>query len=249
MKDNKLKELLAKTADGQISTAEAFAVLKELPFKDVGFAKLDSHRNIRNGSSEIIFGKNKTYAQLEVIVETMFSRKEDVLITHIDQQKADRLCEKYSTASYNQEANTFGLTHSEVSLKGLVSIVTAGTSDLPVAFEAQETLHFLGAETKLFPDVGVAGIHRLLSCVDEIEKANVVIVIAGMDGALPSVVGGLISKPIIAVPTSCGYGAAFEGVSPLLTMLNSCAAGVTVVNIDNGFGAGFSAALINRGCL
>lgn len=249
MKEAELKKFLEKVASKEISQEEAFSVLKDLPFKDIGFAKLDMHRSLRNGTSEIIFGRSKTCQQLSLIMDTMIEQKHDILVTHIDEEKAKYLCDKYSEAVYNEQAKTLVYLCKKVELEGLVAIVTAGTSDLEVAFEAEETLNFLGVKTEVFSDVGVAGLHRLLAVIDDINKANVVIVVAGMDGALPSVVGGLINKPIIAVPTSCGYGTAFGGVSALLTMLNSCAAGVTVVNIDNGFGAGFSAARITKGCL
>lgn len=246
MKEDKILELLTSLAENKTTVDDVFAKLKTLPFKDVGFAKLDSHRSIRNGCGEVVFGRSKTYRQIEVIVADMIKRGEDVLVTHIDKEKADKLKNIYKEASYNETASTFTYLQSKLENKGMVSVVTAGTSDLPVAEEAKETLNFMGVEAKIFADVGVAGVHRLLSCIEEIEKADVVIVAAGMDGALPSVVGGLVSKPVIAVPTSCGYGVAFSGVAPLLTMLNSCASGVTVVNIDNGFGAAYSAALIAK---
>ena len=241
--------LLEKVKSGEISVDEAVLVLKQEPFTDLGFAKIDMHRAIRQGAGEVIYGAGKTAEQIVRILQAMKEKGQDsVLVTRIDDEKAEEIDKalgggfRYDRTS---RAGIFGEIK-EPDGNGPIAVVTAGTSDLPVAEEAALTAQFLGNEVIRIYDAGVSGLHRLLSHMDELMSASVVIAIAGMEGALASVVGGLVSCPVIAVPTSVGYGAAFEGLAALLAMLNSCASGVTVVNIDNGFGAGYSASRINH---
>ena len=232
MEHTKLTELLNKVAQGEVSVEKAALELKTEPFEDLGFAKLDHHRKIRQGAAEVIYGAGKTPEQILKITEA-FRKKGDnaVLITRMSQEAADLVG---ASLPLRKDGN------------GKVVIATGGTSDLPVAEEAALTAEVLGNEVVRIYDVGVAGIHRLLAYSEDLMSAQVIVVVAGMEGALASVVGGLADCPVIAVPTSVGYGASFGGLSALLSMLNSCASGVSVVNIDNGFGAGYMASMINH---
>jgi hypothetical protein len=221
--------------------------LRHLPFEDLGFACIDHHRQIRRGFPEVIYCPGKTTEQIIEIFGSLAQNESNVLATRAEKQVFEVLSKKYPQARYEESAKAIVLEQTKLELsKSVIPIVTAGTADLPVAAEAKVTAELMGQRTELTCDVGVAGLHRLLSQLQKLQNANVIVVVAGMEGALPSVVGGLVDCPVIAVPTSTGYGASFGGISALLTMLNSCADGVTVVNIDNGFSAGLTAALINR---
>jgi pyridinium-3,5-biscarboxylic acid mononucleotide synthase len=246
-KDN-LKKLLEDLSDGRVSVDKVMTALKDLPFEDLGFACIDHHRNLRRGLSEVIFGEGKEPNDIIAIMESMLKRDERILITRISREKADLILQRFPQAVYHKRARILILDAMplKVSGRGPIIVISAGTSDIPVAEEAALTARFMGNEVATIYDVGVSGIHRVLAHRDDLGKASVIIVVAGMEGALPSVVGGLVDKPVIAVPTSVGYGASFGGITALLGMLNSCASGVTVVNIDNGFGAGYAASVINR---
>ncbi len=215
------------------------------PFKELQFAKLDLHREKRKGFPEVVFCPGKSEKQIIECAAQLYKIHKRVLLTRVDRDTARILKRRFPNGRYYREARLFYIGKMEKG-KGLVIVLAAGTGDIPVAEESALTAQILGSQVKRIYDVGVAGLHRLLAFQKEVEKARVLIVVAGMDGVLPSVVGGLFSKPVIAVPTSIGYGANFNGLAPLLTMLNSCAPGVAVVNIDNGFGAGYIASLINR---
>lgn len=241
------RQLLQQVKEGTVSVDEALLALKKAPFEDIGYAKVDLHRALRQGAAEVIYGAGKTPEQIVGIVETMMKNGQDrILITRMSQQAADEVG-KVCNLHYHALAQC-GIVGDMPAPTGLgkVVIATGGTSDIPVAEEAALTAEILGSQVVRLYDVGVSGVHRLLSHMDLIMDASVVIAIAGMEGALASVVGGLADCPVIAVPTSVGYGASFGGVSALLSMLNSCASGVSVVNIDNGFGAGFLANRINH---
>ena len=254
MTESELLKLLGAVRSGKVAPAGALAELKNLPFEDLDFAKVDHHRALRQGFAEVVFGKGKTAGQVAEIVRSLLGRKpgrQNVLVTRADAKMfaavkraagRDRGAAKFHPLSgaITIERN------SEILGKGTIVVVTAGTSDIPVAEEALLTARLMGNRVEHVYDVGVAGIHRLLKHSEELMKARVIICVAGMEGALPSVVGGLVAVPVIAVPTSVGYGASFGGVAALLGMLNSCASNVTVVNIDNGFGAGRVASCINR---
>ena len=245
--NNEIKVLLENVRDGKISIDAALLELKKQPFEDIDFAKVDIHRKVRQGAAEVIYGAGKTGSQIIQIVQTMQAAgQKTILITRLDVQKAEEI-KKAVTLDYKKEAR-IGIVGQLPEPDGIGTIVvaTGGTSDIPVAEEAALTAEVLGNRVVRLYDVGVAGLHRLLSHLDEIMSASVIIAIAGMEGALASVIGGLADCPVIAVPTSVGYGAAFEGLSALLSMLNSCASGVSVVNIDNGFGAGYQASMINH---
>ena len=219
---------------------------KDRPYTDIGFAKIDHHRKKRRGFPEVVFGKGKTVEQVVKISQKIIAHDGILLVTHADKRAFLKLKKSYPGIKFDEKARIISYRKDRPILKnGLVLIVTAGTSDLPVAAEARATLEMMGNKVELLCDVGVAGIHRLLDKQKILESANVIIVIAGMEGALPSVVSGLVSKAVIAVPTSVGYGASFGGIAPLLTMMNSCSPGIAVVNIDNGFGAAYFASLIN----
>lgn len=248
MNSKELTRLLQSLVDGQISIADGVEKLKKLPFEDLGIAQIDHHRELRQGVPEVILGESKSLEQLKTIISAMQRNGSNILATRLDAEKATALCNQFPDADYDVDARTFCLVQQkiEVNGNGKVLVVCAGTSDLPVAREAVITARMLGNEVDELVDVGVAGIHRLLARSDQLQQATVIIVVAGMEGALPSVIGGLVAVPVIAVPTSVGYGAAFGGIAALLGMLNSCASGVTVVNIDNGFGAAFAANRINR---
>ncbi len=248
MDPNRLRDLLAQVSAGAVSAEVAFEQLKSLPFEDLGFAKVDHHRSLRTGFPEVIFGPGKTAEQIIEITRSLNDGAHNVLITRIDAAMGQRLREAFPDLAYAAGARVATLIHTqpEIRGRGVVLVVAAGTSDLPVAEEAALTAELMGNVVERVHDVGISGIHRLFAHRDQLREAAVLIVVAGMEGALPSVVAGLVDKPVIAVPTSIGYGASFGGLAALLAMLNSCAAGVTVVNIDNGFGAGVAATLINR---
>jgi len=248
MNSKELTRLLQSLAEGEITVAAGVERLKHLPFEDLGIAQIDHHRELRQGVPEMIFGEGKSIEQLSTIVTAMVKQKSNILVTRLSSEKGSALRNQFPEGDYDIDARTFCLVQQEIvrSGSGKILIVCAGTSDLSVAREAAVTARMLGNEVEELVDVGVAGIHRLLAQQERLREAEVLIVIAGMEGALPSVVGGLVAKPVIAVPTSVGYGTAFGGIAALLGMLNSCASGVTVVNIDNGFGAAFAANRINK---
>ena len=244
---NDIKKMLEGVRDGAVSVEEAVLELKKSPFEDIGCAKVDMHRRLRQGASEVIYGAGKTAEQIAAIVKSMLGRgQETILITRLSKSTADAIALEYDL-DYHPEAG-IGIIGKMAEPKGLGKIVvaTGGTSDIPVAEEAALTAETLGNEVVRLYDLGVSGLHRLLSHLDDIMNASVIIAIAGMEGALASVIGGLADCPVIAVPTSVGYGASFGGVAALLAMLNSCASGMAVVNIDNGFGAGYMASMINH---
>ena len=247
MNKESLTNLLNQLKNGQIEVNEAIDKLNILPFQDLGFAKIDHHRSLRTGYSEVIFCQGKTDEQVEKIYMSLSNQNSDILLTRAEKSLFEKLNSLDSRLRYNSLARTIVLETSEKEKTGNVLIISAGTADLPVAEEAAETAQISGANVERIYDAGVAGIHRLLAHYKSIQNARCIVTVAGMEGALPSVVGGLASCPVIAVPTSVGYGAHFNGIAPLLTMLNSCSSNITVVNIDNGFGAGFNAALINAG--
>lgn len=248
MQEKNIRQLLNAIASRETTIDEGLARLKALPFEDIGVACVDHHRELRQGQPEIIYGEGKSAEQISSIMAAMESNGTNLLVTRLCQQKVDLLLERFREAKYHADARCLTLVKAplEDTGRGTILVVAAGTSDLAVASEALVTARFLGNQAELVYDVGVAGIHRLFARLDQLQSASVLIVVAGMEGALPSVVGGLVERPVIAVPTSVGYGAAFGGVAALLGMLNSCASGVTVVNIDNGFGAACAASLINR---
>lgn len=243
-----LEKLLNAVREGDTTVGNALDQLRELPFQDIGCAHVDHHRQLRQGMPEVIFGEGKTVVQIVRIMGAMKEKGSNILVTRLAAEKAHDVVTKFPAAAYHDDSRCLTLEQKPVEQKGkgTILVVSAGTSDIPVAAEALVTARFLGNATSHVYDVGVAGIHRLLARQDELAAASVIIVVAGMEGALPSVVGGLVAKPVIAVPTSIGYGASFGGIAALLGMLNSCAAGVTVVNIDNGFGAACAASLMNR---
>ena len=247
MKRDDLQRLLERVAGGELSATAALSRLERLPFEDLGYARVDHHRDLRCGFPEVIFGQGKTVEQFLGIFETLAGGGANVLATRVDARQAEAVIERFEKAVYHELSRTLSLREGPPEPgEGLIGVACAGTSDLPVAEEARITAEMMEQRVQTFYDVGVAGLHRLLAQSDELRQARVLIVVAGMEGALPSVVGGLVRAPVIAVPTSVGYGASFGGLAALLAMLNSCAAGVSVVNIDNGFGAGYQAALINR---
>jgi NCAIR mutase (PurE)-related protein len=248
MNVRKLEQLLKKVKAGETSIDQAMAQLKSLPFEDLGFARIDHHRTLRKGFPEVIWGEGKTTTQILSIMRQLKKKGQNILITRIDEKKAKALQKVFRKSQYYSRSRVLTLIHPPIEMigKGTILVITAGTTDIPVAEEASVTAQMMGNRVETLYDVGVAGIHRLLSERGRLETAHVLIVVAGMEGALPSVVGGLVDRPVIAVPTSVGYGTSFGGVTALLAMLNSCASGVAVVNIDNGFGAGYVASLINR---
>ncbi|MGD0916779.1 MAG: nickel pincer cofactor biosynthesis protein LarB [Thermodesulfobacteriota bacterium] len=248
MNIQKLKDLLEEVKSGKISVEETIAQLKSLPFEDLGFARVDHHRTLRKGFPEVIWGEGKTSGQILAIMRQLKKRGENILVTRLEKKKATAVQKVYPKSQYYPRSKVLThLTHPVKSGgKGTILVITAGTTDIPVAEEAAVTAQFMGNSVETVYDAGVAGIHRLLSERVRLEAARVLIVVAGMEGALPSVVGGLVDRPVIAVPTSVGYGTSFGGITALLAMLNSCASGIAVVNIDNGFGAGYVASLINR---
>ncbi len=247
MKKSEISEILASHADGNISTDDATAAIRNLSYEDIGYARIDHSRADRQGFPEVIFGEGKTNEQILGIFEKLIARSPNVLITRTNAEIYGEIRNIYSESEWHERAKIIRVRRETTELGvGEISVVTAGTSDIPVAEEAALTAETMGNSVKRIWDAGVAGIHRLLSEREILQNSRVVIVVAGMEGALPSVVGGLVKVPVIAVPTSIGYGASFGGIAALLGMLNSCSSNVTVVNIDNGFGAGFVASLINR---
>lgn len=249
MNRSKLKKILSDLKSGRISIDEALKNLIDFPYSDMGFAVIDTHREIRHGTPEVVMAQGKTIEHLTSILKKMKGLHQNVLITRLDEKKFKKIKDSIKGLKYNALAKTATLLSKEVKIKqnSYICVVTAGTSDIPVAEEAAETAIFMGSRVERFYDIGVAGIHRLFGKLREIRDASAIIVVAGMEGALPSVIGGLVPKPVIAVPTSAGYGASLGGMAALLGILNSCAPNVVVVNIDNGFGAGYVASLINRG--
>ena len=247
MDQQAIRELLESVSCGRLSIDEAVARLRRLPFEDLGFAKLDHHRDLRCGFPEVIYCEGKTSDQVLTIFEARRSSGGNVLATRASAELAGVLLKRFPQAEHCPIGRTITLRQrAPAPADGFVAVVAAGTSDLPVAEEARITAEIMDQRTESIYDVGVAGIHRLLSQAEALQSASVVIVVAGMEGALASVVGGMVDAPVIAVPTSVGYGASFGGLAALLAMLNTCSAGVTVVNIDNGFAAGYASALINR---
>ena len=247
MHEDRLRELLESVRAGTQDIDSALSRLRTLPFEDLGFAKIDHHRALRCGFPEVILCQGKTVEQIADIFAICREAGNNVLCTRAGPRVFEALCAVDERVEHNEVARTVTLRQrTGTAPSGSIAIVSAGTSDLPVAEEARVTAEFMDQRTVSLHDVGVAGLHRLLAHSEVLQSVNVAVVVAGMEGALPSVVGGLVSCPVIAVPTSTGYGASFQGLAALLGMLNSCASGVTVVNIDNGFGAGYAAALINR---
>lgn len=240
------KEILEKVRNGEISVETAEKFFRQKPFEDLGFAKLDTHRKIRTGFGEVVFCSGKSDAHLEQIFQKLAEDEGNVLGTRASREQFQLIRSLCPDAVYDPLARLVKVIRKPVELRGSVAVCTAGTADIPVAEEAAQTAEFFGSQVNRVYDVGVSGLHRLLANLDPIQEANCVIAVAGMEGALPSVLGGLVSNPVIAVPTSIGYGASLQGISALLTMLNSCANGIAVVNIDNGYGAGYLATQINR---
>ena len=247
MDGERIKRLLDDVQHGRLEIDEAMRKLRAFPYEDLGFAKIDTHRDLRTGFPEVVFCEGKTPEQLAAVAGAIAARGGLLMATRADAAAFDAIREAVPDAAYHEKARivTAGPAR-EKGGGGSILVVSAGTSDMPVAEEAAVTAEIMGNDVVRLYDVGVAGIHRLFAHRDEFEQASVIIVVAGMEGALASVVGGLTDKPVVAVPTSVGYGASFEGLSALLTMLNSCAPGVVVVNIDNGFGAGYFASSVNR---
>jgi len=247
MYEQKIKRIMSKVKNNKMDIGKALKELKFLPFEDLGFAKVDHHRALRKGFPEVIFCQNKTTKQVVEIVKRLVANNAVVLATRATEGMFKEVKENIKDAKYNRTSKTIIINKiNKKNKKGKILVLSAGTSDIPVAEEAAVVAETMGSNVERLYDVGVAGIHRLLNNKEKLESANVLVVVAGMDGVLPSVVSGLFSKPIIAVPTSIGYGASFKGIAPLLTMLNSCSPGVVVVNIDNGFGAGYFASMINK---
>jgi hypothetical protein len=247
MSEDQLRALLEDVRDGSTGVDDALARVRHLPFEDLGFAKVDHHRALRHGMPEVVFGLGKTPAQIIAIAGALLERSENVLITRATSDAAKLVLDAFPYGEHFPASGAIRFWRNRaVQGKGKIAVVCAGTSDIPVAEEAQVTAEAMGNEVDAIHDIGIAGIHRLIHHRQRLEDARVVVVCAGMEGALPSAVGGLVSAPVIAVPTSVGYGASFHGLAALLGMLNSCASNVTVVNIDNGFGAGYVASLINR---
>jgi NCAIR mutase (PurE)-related protein len=247
MNSKSIHKLFEMVRSGKVSPDEAVQRLRHLPFEDLGFAKIDHHRALRVGMPEVVFGQGKTPSQLAQIFSRLARHEGNILATRATKEQFAAVKRKVRGAQYRELARAIVLQRDETKYgKGIIAVVSAGTSDIPVAEEAVVTAEIMGNDVEHLYDVGVAGIHRLLANREALTRARVVIVCAGMEGALPSVVGGLVGVPVIAVPTSVGYGAAFKGVAALLGMMNSCASNVSVVNIDNGFGAGYVAGLINR---
>jgi len=241
------RDLLECIKNGSMSIEDGIKQLKDLPFKDLGYAKIDNHRELRVGYPEVIYCAGKTPEQISGIVQFMLTKGNNILGTRASEEAYNAVKEICPKAEYNKIAKVITIKNKEMETsKSYIAIVTAGTSDIAVAEEAAQTAEIFGSKVERIYDVGVAGIHRLFDKLNLIRDAKVIIVVAGMEGALASVVGGLVDKPVIGVPTSVGYGTSFGGVSALLTMLNSCASGVSVVNIDNGFGAGYTASMINK---
>jgi NCAIR mutase (PurE)-related protein len=247
MDQDQLRNLLEQVRAGSVDIDAAVERMRHLPFEDLGFANVDHHRALRHGIPEVVFGKGKSAEQCSGIVASLLAHAQNVLVTRATEETAARLCQEHPDAEHFPASAAVRIWRDRtVRGKGRIAVVSAGTSDLPVAEEARVTAETMGNEVETIWDIGVAGIHRLMHHRERLTEARVVIVCAGMEGALASVIGGLVAAPVIAVPTSVGYGASFQGLAALLGMLNSCASNVTVVNIDNGFGAGYAASLMNR---
>lgn len=247
MDQDQLRGLLEQVHSGAVDVDSALDRMRHLPFEDLGWAKLDHHRSLRHGLTEVVFGKGKTPEQVAAIAHRLLEQSNNLLITRANESVAAELKTKFPDAEYFPLSGAVRVWRDRtIRGKGKLAVVCAGTSDIPVAEEAQITAETMGNDVDAIYDVGVAGIHRLIANSERLMQARVIVVAAGMEGALPSAVGGMVSVPVIAVPTSVGYGASFHGLAALLGMLNSCASNVTVVNIDNGFGAGYVASLINR---
>ena len=247
MNDQQLKEVLAQVRDGSLSEADALRKIRMLPFEDMGYAKLDHHRAIRHGLPEVVFGEGKTPEQMVQIAGKLIPHNENILMTRVSDEGMRALGEAYPEIELLPQCRVARFWRNKTPQgKGKIVVMAAGTTDIPVAEEAAATVEVMGTHPARIYDVGVAGIHRVFGNLEQIMDARAIVCCAGMEGALPSVVGGLVPCPVIAVPTEVGYGASFHGLSALLTMLNSCASNVTVVNIGNGFGAGYVASLINR---
>ncbi|MCK4777892.1 MAG: nickel pincer cofactor biosynthesis protein LarB [Actinomycetia bacterium] len=247
MKDKELKKLLKGVSSGKIKTEKAFQVFKDSFYNDLGFAKVDLHRPKRKGFPEVIFCPGKTTKQIQKIAKELYKSGESLMATKADKKVFKAIKEAIKEAEYNEIARVVFAKKEKSKPKGDVLILTAGTSDIPIAEESAVTAEIMGSKVERIYDVGIAGLHRLLDFKDKLLKAKVIVVVAGMEGALPSLVAGLVNCPVIGVPTSIGYGTSFQGITPLFSMLNSCAEGLAVVNIDNGFGAGYIASLINLG--
>ncbi len=248
MNNDQLSRVLSLVANGSLAVEDAREKLSHLSFEDIDFAQIDHHRSIRKGFPEVIFGQGKTSEQIIGILERMILKENIILVTRLDKEKAAKITTKFKQAQYFEDARLLWLKKKDPKITGVgkILIISAGTSDIPVAKEAYLTAKAMGNEVRSIFDVGVAGIHRLFAHQEDIQKAAVIIVVAGMEGALPSVVAGMVKAPVIAVPTSIGYGTSFGGMTALLGMLNSCSSNIAVVNIDNGFGAGFMASSINH---
>ncbi|MEN8247021.1 MAG: nickel pincer cofactor biosynthesis protein LarB [Thermodesulfobacteriota bacterium] len=248
MNSDAIKKLLQAVAAGETPVDKAVDEIRKLPFEDIDYAHIDHHRSLRKGFPEVIFGQGKTAEQICGILDHMTDRENIILVTRVDPEKAQKVLDGFSHAEYHDDARMIILQKEPpvITGRGPILVISAGTSDIPVAREALLTARAMGNRVESIFDVGVAGIHRLFAHKDLIDQAAVLVVAAGMEGALPSVVAGMVSRPVIAVPTSIGYGASFNGLAALFAMLNSCSSNVAVVNIDNGFGAGYMAAIINR---
>lgn len=244
-----LNALLSEVANGKLSIDTAAEQLSHLSYEDISFAHIDHHRSLRKGFPEVIYGEGKSVLQITTILERMIGQETVVLVTRISPDKAEPVMDAVPGCQYDEDARMilWGHPSTATNVRGTILVVSAGTSDIPVAREAMLTAEAMGNPVSSIFDVGVAGLHRLLAHREAIETAAVLVVVAGMEGALPSVVGGLVDRPVIAVPTSVGYGTSLGGLAALLSMLNSCSSNVAVVNIDNGFGAGYMASIINRG--
>ncbi len=244
---NEYRQLFQQIRSGEVEIEQALNQVKNLQFDDLGFAKVDHHRQIRNGYPEVIFSQGKTVEQIKAIVLKLAEKNNNIMATRATREVYEGICEVTDDAEYFEAARIVVVKKRNILVnEKTIAVVTAGTSDIPVAEEAAITAETLGNRITRVYDVGVAGIHRLFANADTLLSANVLVVVAGMEGALASVVGGMVDKPVIAVPTSIGYGASFGGLAALLTMLNSCSSGISVVNIDNGFGAGYTASMINK---
>lgn len=247
MEIESIRNLLEEVKSGRTGINKAISTLRDLPFEDLGFAKVDHHRSLRNGFPEVVFGMGKTPGQIASIVESLIRTDSNIMVTRADRHAFDEIKKITHDAVYHETARIIVIKKRDLKPSDTgIAVVTAGTSDIPVAEEAAVTAETMGNKADRIYDVGVAGIHRLFANIGKLSDAGVIVVVAGMEGALASVVGGLVDRPVIGVPTSVGYGASFGGLSALLTMINSCASGVSVVNIDNGFGAGYLASMINR---
>lgn len=247
MDEKKIKDILNNIKGGELSVEDALRHFKDFGYKELEYAKVDNHRQLRTGYPEVVFGQGKTPEQIEGIVTYMLEHDNNILVTRTTEEVFKRISKLIPSAEFNEMAHSITVRRqTKEKPTSHIAVISAGTSDMPVAQEAIVTAEIFDNEVRTYMDIGVAGIHRFYDKVNEIRKAKVVIVVAGMEGALPSIVGGMVDKPVIAVPTSVGYGANFGGVSALLGMLTSCASGISVVNIDNGFGAGYLGSMINK---